>query len=65
MSEWVLRCYAQPQISWRDGLKWVHFVWQRQRQRRQLLQLEDYRLLDLGISREQADHEGQKAFWQD
>ncbi|TVP50382.1 MAG: DUF1127 domain-containing protein [Halomonas sp.] len=34
------------------------------RSRRQLLALDDRLLEDIGISREQAQKEGQKAFWQ-
>lgn len=36
---------------------------QRRRSRRQLLTLDDRLLNDIGITREQAKKEGQKAFW--
>ncbi|MET0048144.1 MAG: DUF1127 domain-containing protein [Sedimenticola sp.] len=45
--------------------KQILFLWQRQRQRRQLMTLEDHLLKDIGISRTDADREGQKPFWKD
>ncbi|MET0013388.1 MAG: DUF1127 domain-containing protein [Sedimenticola sp.] len=39
--------------------KQVYFLWQRQRQRRQLMILEDHLLKDIGISRADAVREGQ------
>ena len=44
----------------------VHIVWtwfQRQSQRRVLGALEDYRLKDIGLSREQVRREASKPFW--
>ncbi|MET0094443.1 MAG: DUF1127 domain-containing protein [Sedimenticola sp.] len=46
-------------------LKQIHFLWQRQRQRRQLMTLEDHLLKDIGISRADAVREGQKPFWKE
>jgi uncharacterized protein YjiS (DUF1127 family) len=37
--------------------------WQRAQQRRQLAEMEDWQLRDLGISREMADAEAARAFW--
>ncbi|MET0105311.1 MAG: DUF1127 domain-containing protein [Sedimenticola sp.] len=45
--------------------KQVYFLWQRQRQRRQLMTLEDHLLKDVGISRADAVREGQKPFWKE
>jgi len=46
--------YAQARMRW---------VMDRQRQRRALLDLNDHRLNDIGISRRQALKEGRKPFW--
>jgi uncharacterized protein YjiS (DUF1127 family) len=35
----------------------------RRRQRRALLELDDARLADIGLSRQQAEQEGRKPFW--
>ncbi|MES9965481.1 MAG: DUF1127 domain-containing protein [Candidatus Sedimenticola sp. 20ELBAFRAG] len=43
----------------------ARFVWQRQRQRRRLLELDDRLLKDIGISRVDAMGEGGKPFWRD
>jgi uncharacterized protein YjiS (DUF1127 family) len=37
---------------------------ERSRQRRQLMALDDRMLSDIGVSRAEADEEGQKRFWQ-
>jgi len=37
--------------------------WQRAQQRRQLAEMEDWQLRDLGISREMADAEAARPFW--
>lgn len=39
-----------------------HWI-ERRGQRRALAGLEDYRLKDIGVSREQADREARKPFW--
>lgn len=38
--------------------------WQRAQQRRQLAEMEDWQLRDLGISREMADREAARPFWE-
>ena len=38
--------------------------WQRARQRRQLAEMEDWQLRDLGISRRVADSEAARPFWE-
>ncbi len=43
----------------------ARFVWQRQRQRSRLLELDDRLLKDIGISRVDAMGEGGKPFWRD
>jgi uncharacterized protein YjiS (DUF1127 family) len=42
------------------GLLWLY---ERQQQRRVLLELDDHMLADIGITREQAQTEGRKPFW--
>jgi uncharacterized protein YjiS (DUF1127 family) len=39
-------------------------LYDRQLQRRRLLELDDRMLSDIGVSREQAETEGRKPFWQ-
>ncbi|QEW06476.1 DUF1127 domain-containing protein [Nitrincola iocasae] len=41
----------------------LHDYWQCYRGRRQLRKLDDRLLKDVGITRSQAHHEGQKHFW--
>ncbi|MES9843784.1 MAG: DUF1127 domain-containing protein [Candidatus Sedimenticola sp. PURPLELP] len=41
----------------------LRFLWQRQRQRRRLLEMEDHLLKDIGISRADALNEGEKPCW--
>ncbi|MGD9803386.1 MAG: DUF1127 domain-containing protein [Hyphomicrobiaceae bacterium] len=38
-------------------------LWERQRQRRALLNLDEHHLRDIGMTREEALVEGQKPFW--
>lgn len=42
----------------------LKYLRQRQKTRKQLLNLPSERLDDLGLSRQQADKEGRKQFWQ-
>lgn len=44
---------------------WLHTCLQRHQTRRALLQLSDEQLADIGLSREQARHEGGKPFWRE
>ena len=39
-------------------------MWQKRRQRQRLLELNDHLLDDIGITREQAEREAGKWFWQ-
>ena len=39
-------------------------MWQKRRQRQSLLELDDHLLEDIGITREQAEREAGKWFWQ-
>jgi len=57
-------------VSQGSGAAWlygrfasVHRMLQRQRQRRALLEFDDHRLEDIGISWEQAVEEARKPFW--
>lgn len=40
------------------------FMWQRQKQRYALACLEEHLLQDIGVTREQAEKEAKKKFWQ-
>lgn len=61
-----------PQLEIRPGLRhWLRTViatgelWlERARERRELMRLNQHMLRDLGITRTQAEVEGQKPFWQ-
>lgn len=46
------------------SLDYLKYLRQRQKTRKQLLDLPNERLGDLGLSRQQADNEGRKRFWQ-
>lgn len=43
---------------------WIETFVQRGLQRRQLLEVEDCQLMDMGISRAEAEREARKPFWQ-
>jgi uncharacterized protein YjiS (DUF1127 family) len=56
---------AAPRAPW--YCRWwdaVRQAYRRQRQRRELLYLDDRTLADIGVTRSEAIHEGSKAFWQ-
>jgi uncharacterized protein YjiS (DUF1127 family) len=52
-------CWQRP-IAWLAG---IAQAWERRRQRRQLLELDDRLLSDIGISRQQAAEEAFKSSW--
>lgn len=57
--------WSLPSESQADSLFAIAQLWMaRSRQRKQLAQLEDYQLEDIGISRSQALAEAAKPFWQ-
>ena len=63
--ERALRLFKQPRLNWFGKFDWGN-VWQafeRQRQRRALLRLDDHMLKDIGISRCDAEREAAKPFW--
>ena len=60
---WVER--SETSFSWARVLRRYEFLMARARQRRELLELSDERLQDVGISRSAAEREGRKGFWQD
>ncbi len=45
------------------GSGWIEILLQRSVQRRQLIEMEDSQLLDMGISRAEAEREARKPFW--
>ncbi len=45
------------------GNGWIETFIQRSRQRRQLMEIDDSQLLDMGISRAEAEREARKPFW--
>ena len=49
-------------ICWRIAARLLR-LYDRQSQRRALLELDDRMLADIGLSREQAQTEGRKPFW--
>lgn len=49
-------------ICWRFAMRLLR-IYDRQQQRRHLLELDDRMLADIGITREQAQAEGRKPFW--
>lgn len=51
---------AERFVGWFET---VGGIFQRRRQRRALLELEDYLLDDLGLTRQQAEQEARKPFW--
>lgn len=71
MSDVRLALYQQELLSLREGAvaaqpaqesRWQRF-WRRVRTRRQLLDLSDDQLRDIGLSREQARREALQPFW--
>ena len=66
MAQHVLRLASAPSIdSHFESAKEILSYWlERSRTRRRLAALEDHRLEDIGISREQAAAESSKYFWQ-
>jgi uncharacterized protein YjiS (DUF1127 family) len=57
-----------PDLGWsrQMPLAWLNRIalgWERRRQRRQLLELDDRLLSDIGISRQQAAEEALKSSW--
>jgi uncharacterized protein YjiS (DUF1127 family) len=55
---------AAPSARWRTLAAWLFACWQRHRQRRALLDLDDRLLRDIGVSRDDARLEAQKRFWE-
>jgi uncharacterized protein YjiS (DUF1127 family) len=53
-----------PSARWRTLAAWLFAFWQRHRQRRALLDLDDRMLRDIGISRHDARLEAQKRSWE-
>ena len=53
-----------PSARWRTLAAWLSACWQRHRQRRALLDLDDRMLRDIGISRDDARLEARKRFWE-
>ncbi|MCP8466907.1 DUF1127 domain-containing protein [Pseudomonas sp. ZM23] len=71
MSDVRLTLYQQELLEIRDGSvasrgpqenRWRQF-WRRVRTRKQLLELSDEQLRDIGVSREQARLEAMRPFW--
>ena len=62
-----LDCNDQASISFREVLHSLttacRLCRERYRQRRQLLEMDDRELKDIGITREQAEQEGRKPLW--
>ena len=56
---------AHTDLLWRLGhiLRRIQLWYQKNHQRRALRELDDYRLFDIGITREAAEHEAAKSFW--
>ena len=50
-----------PRVA--HGFKQVWVMWDRQRQRRALVELDDHQLKDIGKTREEALKEARKPFW--
>jgi uncharacterized protein YjiS (DUF1127 family) len=50
-----------PLIRWIAAAKQMY---RRRRQRQALLELDDDRLADIGLSRQQVEQEGRKPFWE-
>jgi uncharacterized protein YjiS (DUF1127 family) len=53
-----------PSAPWQTLAGWFFTCWQRHRQRRELLDLDDRMLRDIGVSRDDARLEAQKRFWE-
>ena len=58
-----LRSRGSASRSLRPGIGWVESLIQRSVQRRQLLEVEDTQLMDMGISRADAEREARKPIW--
>jgi uncharacterized protein YjiS (DUF1127 family) len=62
---WLSSCFIVLRAAFRTARRrqvWIGF--EKVRQRRILLQLDDRLLRDIGLTREQAFREGQKRFWE-
>lgn len=64
LKEHFLQLYWHSLTELLYSIKYVRWLQQRQRSRLQLLDLNDDQLRDIGLTRQQAQQEGQKAFWQ-
>lgn len=58
-----LRSHGPARRGSRPGIGWVETLIQRSVQRRQLLETEDTQLMDMGISRADAEREARKPIW--
>lgn len=60
--------FGKPNRLWLNPLaRWIaatRQMYRRRRQRQALLDLEDHQLADIGVSRQQAEQEARKPFWQ-
>jgi uncharacterized protein YjiS (DUF1127 family) len=60
--------FGKPNRLWLNPLaQWIaaaNQMYSRRCQRRALLELDDDRLADIGVSRQQAEQEARKLFWQ-
>jgi uncharacterized protein YjiS (DUF1127 family) len=55
---------AAPSAPWQALATWLFACWQRHRQRRELLGLDDRLLRDIGVSRDDARLEARKRIWE-
>jgi uncharacterized protein YjiS (DUF1127 family) len=62
----ALAWFASRQVAFRSarGVDLVLAWAERSRQRRQLAELDDYMLCDIGLTRADVSHELRKSFWQ-
>lgn len=58
-----LRKSRTLKLSWSRALDTAHLWWQRARTRRQLAELDDRMLMDVGLDRVEAGREAAKPFW--
>ena len=60
--------FGKPNRLWLNPLaRWIAAakqMYSRRRQRHALLELDDDRLADIGVTRQQAEQEARKPFWQ-
>lgn len=59
-----LRASEVIHLAWGRALKTMYLWWQRARTRRQLAELDDRILADVGLDRVEARREAAKPFWQ-